>query len=185
MGRNTTALCTTLSRLLAIASIFFAMQNFSVAADIIEIADKGGQPIEKVMKDIFGTGEDPSGTEPVKDIDNVSAIGKFLQFPFKPSKASPGLHVSKDFEHPLQYAPPIVLIGSDDISKRWLKKNKLKLREISATLIVIEASSEHDIRQLSSEYEGKIMPMSSSDDLLTSYQIDHYPVLITQDGVYQ
>lgn len=185
MGRNSATLCGALKTASINLFIFFAMQNFANASEVILIADNGGEPIETVMKSIFGTGEDPSGKGEVTAIDNVNAISKMLQFPYKPSKATPGKHISKDFVNALQYAPPIVLIGSDNFSAKWLKKNSQRLRDLAATLVVIEASSEGDIKRLSSEFGGKIMPMTVSDELLKTYEIEHYPVLITQDGVYQ
>lgn len=172
-----------IAKLITGLSLIITAISFSCVAKptVTILADYGGENTSVVVANIFGSDEEKEDV----NVDNVSAMAKILQYPFKPRFANPGKHISKDFQNPIKHTPPIVLIGTDSFSLRWLQKNKVRLSEIGAKIIVIAANSPDDFKRIASEYRGEVMPMTDSDVLLSQFNIRAYPVLITQDGVYQ
>lgn len=158
--------------------------GFSGAAHSLEvIANHGAEPIRPILNRILGEND----KTPVEVPDNVSQMTQLMVFPFKPATASVGRWESKDFEKPMDNLAikPLAIIGSDPVSLAWLHANLSQLQNLSAGVVVVEANSADDIRKITSIYGQEVYPAQRSDGLLEQYQITHYPVLITENGVYQ
>lgn len=156
----------------------------SGAANSVEvIANHGAEPIRPILNRILGENE----KKPVEVPDNVSQMTKMLVFPFEPATATVGRWESKDFEKPMDKLAirPLAIIGSDPVSLAWLHANLSQLQTLSAGLVVVEAKSAEDIRKITGIYGQEVYPAQRSDSLLQQYHITHYPVLITENGVYQ
>lgn len=166
-------------QILIVASLFFQAH-----AAVEVIGDYGGEPIEIILADIMPKEDFPA--QPVKNVDIEKSIKGMISYPFTPSVATVGKFVSKDFtERNNGIISPVALIGADKVSANWFRAYKNKLQEIGATVFVVEAKSEFELKSLLASYNGQILPLQNSDKVFNTYGLFKYPVLITADGLYQ
>lgn len=80
---------------------------------------------------------------------------------------------------------PFFLVGYDDTSIHWLKSNRDKLLQLQATGLVINVKTEAELQALRDILpELSLMP-APADTLSERMGINHYPLLLTSDGIYQ
>lgn len=169
------------SQKLAFIALTFIFTTNAASATLPVIADFGGEPVPLILAEIMPKEDLPQQSA----VDAEVELKKLYTYPFSPSVAKPGKHKSKDFEVQQQIAMPIALVGTDNISAKWFRAYKKKLFEIGATVLIVEAKTEEKLRSLMMAYKGQISPLQKSDLIFSTYNIKHYPVLITADGVYQ
>jgi integrating conjugative element protein (TIGR03765 family) len=168
----------------AVQLLVALMLSFNVHAAIEVIGDFGGEPVEMILAEIMPKEDLPE--EPVKNVDIEKAIKGMVVYPFSPTIAIVGKFVSKDFtERQNEISSPVALIGTDKVSINWLRAYKNKLQEIGATVFVVEAESESNLKVLLASYSGQIMPLQNSDKIFQKFNLQKYPILITADGIYQ
>lgn len=81
--------------------------------------------------------------------------------------------------------PPFFLVGSDELSLRWLAANAKTLNEIGAVGLLVQADTQEDVRRVAAAARGLSVTPGSGSDLARVLGIRHYPVLITKDGLMQ
>ena len=162
-----------------IAFFVFFLQSANASLTIIK--DFGGVPAIDVIQQILPKDTPP----PKKEVDLQKEINSTIQFPFK-AIAIPGKVTDRDFESTLTtLLNPIALMGTDKRSMRWLSSNKKQLIALNTTVFIVSARSKSDLHQVINSYGGKVIPLTKSDIIFKKFKIVNYPVLITQDGVYQ
>lgn len=80
---------------------------------------------------------------------------------------------------------PFFLLGSDPVSLQWLAIHRDTLISISAVGMLVQADTEHDVRQVANIAEGLSITLGSGSDLASVLGIYFYPVLITREGITQ
>lgn len=83
------------------------------------------------------------------------------------------------------FAAPLFIIGSDRQSLRWVAVHRSKLKTLGAVGLLVEVPDEAALAQvLAATGDLPLIPAAGSD-LAQALQLEHYPVLVTQDGVRQ
>jgi integrating conjugative element protein (TIGR03765 family) len=80
---------------------------------------------------------------------------------------------------------PFFLIGSDQVSLRWLATHRDVLKSLGAVGMLVQADTEHDVRQVADVAGGLSITLGSGNDLASALGIYRYPVLITREGITQ
>ena len=80
---------------------------------------------------------------------------------------------------------PFFLVGSDELSLRWLAANAKTLNEIGAVGLLVQADTQEDVRRVAAAARGLSITPGSGSDLARVLGIRHYPVLITKNGFMQ
>lgn len=82
-------------------------------------------------------------------------------------------------------ARPFFLVGSDGLSQRWLRTRKTELLRLEALGMLIQAETEADVRRIAELGQGLPITLGSATDIAKVLGIDHYPVLISSQGLEQ
>jgi integrating conjugative element protein (TIGR03765 family) len=82
-------------------------------------------------------------------------------------------------------APPFFIIGSDDLSLRWLQSHRAALQHLGAVGMLVQAETEADVRRVAERAQGLPITLGSASDIAQALGITGYPVLITANGVEQ
>ena len=100
----------------------------------------------------------------------------------KPSIISTHAHQKAHLQNLPQ---PIFLVGSDDLSRTWLRDNREKLLALHAVGYVVEVSNVRDFKEVKAIAEPLPILPASADDFAAPLGLDAYPVLITQHEISQ
>ena len=169
-------------------------------AELVVIHDSSQtHPIESLLEPLLSDTPQPDGPShlgtPIRpgpdpgDIPDKGMLTRLLPV------RSPGLQagVIKDatpapavLTHLAQVNPrPFFLVGSDEMSLRWLVANAKTLRELDAAGLLVQADTEEDVRRVGEAAQGLSITPGSGTDLARILGIRHYPVLITKNGLMQ
>jgi integrating conjugative element protein (TIGR03765 family) len=105
-------------------------------------------------------------------------------FPVHSHLMSPGKMTAKAVTLP-QLSQPIFIIGSDDLSKAWLKEHKESLQRLKAIGFLVEVQDQSTFEIMSNMVQGLVMVPLSGDQMAAQWHIEHYPVLISQQAIEQ
>lgn len=109
-----------------------------------------------------------------------------MLYPLTPSSMSPGMVGNIKFVDQLSNQfRPLAIVGTDPLSKKWLKVRKDSLVKLNAPVFVVQANSNSEVIELRKSYPGLTIIPSSSDGMGSQLNLKHYPVLITKQGVWQ
>jgi integrating conjugative element protein (TIGR03765 family) len=108
--------------------------------------------------------------------------------PLPPSEPSLGIFpitshlLTPAVDQPVLYIPllrqSIFLIGTDELSVRWLQQNITKLQAIHATGFLVQVQSQQEAEQvIKLSADLPLIPMSG-DSFAQQWNIAHYPVLL-------
>ena len=100
---------------------------------------------------------------------------------------SPGLTPGKitPRTHHVPFARAFFLIGSDAISKRWLKQHRKTLKQMGAVGLLVEATSPEDLRAIAALADGLPITPASGSDIAEAIGIVHYPAGISGGRIWQ
>lgn len=80
---------------------------------------------------------------------------------------------------------PLFMIGADPLSRRWLAQHRMRLKELGAVGMLVQADTPEDLQAVSQVAEGlRIMPASGTE-IARLYALKHYPVLIWRGRIEQ
>ena len=77
------------------------------------------------------------------------------------------------------------MIGADLRSEQWLIQHRARLVRLGAVGMLIEVPDETALNRLIELAKDLTLLPASGSDLAESLDLDHYPVLITKDGIEQ
>lgn len=77
------------------------------------------------------------------------------------------------------------MIGSDAISKRWLKQHRKALKQMGAVGLLVDVTSLEDLRAITELADGLSITPASGSDIAKSIGIRHYPVGISGGHIWQ
>lgn len=108
----------------------------------------------------------------------------FDPYPIESTLMTPGI-VQPILMNLTQLVQPIFLVGADSLSTNWLKQNIAKLTALRAIGFLVHADSEADLtafKQIAGSLP--IVPLNA-DQFAKQWNLNHYPVLITAQGITQ
>jgi len=108
----------------------------------------------------------------------------FNIFPIETPLMSPGKFETRSIDLP-QLPQPLFIIGSDELSKNWLKQHVEQLKQIKAIGFLVQAKNESDFKTIKSIADGLVIIPLSGNQLAVQWNIDHYPVLISRKAIEQ
>jgi len=90
----------------------------------------------------------------------------------------------KRFEQPLEgYFPrmlfPVCVVGDDELSLQWVKRNRRYLAESGAQCFLVSAGSAESVAPVLRLLKGIVVYPANGDAIADYFKIKHYPVLIT------
>jgi len=182
-----------------------AIASPSALADLTVIYDSGRtKPIAPLLspflvdKELLDEEQSGHSDNPAdstnQNVLSVSALGSAALSNLLPVR-SPGLQVGdlagtqlkpEVLSRLAQGNPhPFFLIGSDEVSLRWLATHRDTLKSLGAAGMLVQADTEQDVRQVADIALGLSITLSSGSDLARALGVNRYPVLITRDGIMQ
>lgn len=109
--------------------------------------------------------------------------GEADMLPVRTSRMSPGVVSPRVLEAP--GLTPLFLVGEDERSIAWLRRNAASLRERKAVGLVVNVQTAEALARLRGVASGLELAPVSADDLAERLNLQHYPVLITSTGIEQ
>lgn len=106
-------------------------------------------------------------------------------FPIRTSRLTPRRLTQEQSSYLSTMIFPICVIGTDDLSRQWLSRNRQHLIEMNAQCLLVSAESEADARSLLKLTHGLQVYPAHGDAIADYFKIEHYPVLITQRTISQ
>ena len=155
------------------------------AAPVV-IYDAGGEPLAPILKRLFEDEADTNSKSPIQSAQAAQQHSVPFELPIKTPEMSPGRVTPRAINQPYM-TRPLFLIGTDRLSQQWLIQNRIKLSELNAAGMIIQADTTEELQaiaRISNGYNLQIMPASATD---IAHQLDlkHYPVLIWKNGIEQ
>lgn len=151
------------------------------------VADHGGESTRRYFAPIAGAGVSESEgyspqigvtqrrTQPFSEADMLPVVSERL---------SPGSVAPRALQLPGGFTP-IFLIGDDNLSRDWLVQRGDILRDMNAVGLVVQVKDEPSLQALRAEAEGLELRPVSGDGLAGRLGLQHYPVLISANGIEQ
>lgn len=140
-------------------------------------------------KVLFDSGQTVSIT-PYTDIikvynpKKVKPMTVFNPLPIETPGLLPGKVIKRKISQPY-LSNPIFLIGDDELSNRWLLKNKALLIRINAVGMLVNVRNKQELHRIAKVAKGlKIIP-APAIDLAKQLGLKHYPVLISKQFIEQ
>lgn len=165
-------------------------------AELTVIYDSGEtRPLAPLLRPLLGNREPVLSSDvPVPPAPSTLRAGTADVHTLLPVR-SPGLSVGESTTSALNPAVlrrlaainprPLFLVGADERSLRWLATHRDSLQRLGAVGLLIQAETVADVRRVADVAQGLPMTLASGSDLAAALGIQHYPVLITGDGLQQ
>ena len=103
--------------------------------------------------------------------------------PVRSAKLTPGTVARRIIDAP--GLRPFVVVGDDEASHAWLRRQATALRERGAVGLVVNVETMQGLARLRSLVPGVPLAPVSGDDLAERLGLRHYPALITATGIEQ
>lgn len=103
--------------------------------------------------------------------------------PVRSERLSPGKVENRVSNNP--GLPPLFLVGDDDLSRRWLTSRQGVLQQLKAVGLVVNVQHLNALTELREIGAGLDMVAASADELAERLGLQHYPLLITANGIEQ
>lgn len=165
-------------------SLLLWAQSLSAQAELIEIADHGGVSTAIYFERI--TMDDPIENSPMgKPLSPEQVAQHANRFPIHSKLLSPGRVKAQKWQQPAFMSTTIALIGYDNASFKWLRKNRKKIVTQGTMIMVVNVKSQQQFKKIQNIFPGNQMLAMSGDDVARQLKISHYPVLISSKGISQ
>lgn len=76
-------------------------------------------------------------------------------------------------------------MGSDKLSQQWLKQFSKQLKQINEVRFLVQASNRDDLNMMKQLAEDIIFISMPGNALIQEWNIELYPILISQRGIEQ
>ncbi len=103
--------------------------------------------------------------------------------PVRSTKLTPGTVARRVIEAP--GLRPFVVVGDDEVSHAWLRREATALRERGAVGLVVSVETVQGLARLRALAPGVPLAPVAGDDLAERLGLRHYPALITATGIEQ
>ncbi len=119
----------------------------------------------------------PTPQVPTTSADEASML------PVRSAKLTPGTVARRVIEAP--GLRPFVVVGDDEASQDWLRRNAASLHERSAVGLVVNVETVQALSRLRALAPGVPLAPVSGDDLAERLGLRHYPALINANSIEQ
>lgn len=141
------------------------------------------------ISDYGGRASGVPDIELIKNTTQITAqrpsVGVLKKFPVL-SDMRPGyLNAPIALQTPQPRAEPFFIIGDDEFSRDWIKKNKTYLLEITAQGLATNIQNESILNELKAWVHPLDIIAIPVDDIAQALNINVYPVLITGEEIAQ
>ncbi|MDY6216095.1 integrating conjugative element protein [Actinobacillus porcinus] len=168
------------NRKTSLLSLIMSLCSLSAIAQPTVIADLGGESAVRFY-------------EPIQPVHSPEAPKHHNAVPSQLSEAQLLPVVSHKFSvgkvnaqaMNLPGIQPFFLVGYDDVSMDWLNANRDKLIKLQATGLVINVKTEAELQALRDILPELTFMPAPADSLSERLGIQHYPLLLTSEGIYQ
>ncbi|HBM3184867.1 TPA: integrating conjugative element protein [Klebsiella oxytoca] len=140
------------------------------------LADYGGEPTAPFYE---GLNRDAPPVAPASEPAPTPLLA--TGFPVRTPELTPGEVPRRAFQAP--GITPLFLVGDDERSREWLRRNAVGLSALRATGIVVNVESPQRLATLQALTPGTVLVPSSGSDIAGRLQLTHYPVLVTASGL--
>ena len=152
-------------------------------AALTVIYDSSDTQLMAPFLEAFESSETIAPQRPTIQPPQLGAADPASLLPIHSPGLTPGLIQPKTHDRP--FARPFFLIGSDSLSRQWLLEHRVRLKEIGAAGMLVQADTMGDLQAIAELAAGlSVMPASASD-IAKALGISHYPVLISAHGIEQ
>lgn len=154
-------------------------------AELTVVADYGGAPALPYYAAIKAAGV--SEADAYSAMNEARALGPISEadmLPVHSRRLAPG-PVAARRPHLPAHMTAFFLLGTDALSRRWLKQRATRLLELHAVGLVVDVDSAAQLRQLRRLGNGLVLRPVAGDDLAERLNLSHYPVLITATAIQQ
>ncbi len=160
---------------------FFGTVSFA-SAELTVIFDNGQA---RPLSDFLGP---PDSVQPDKvpsysQKPQLGAADVQSLLPIRSAGLTPGKLTAR--AHHVPFARAFFLIGSDALSKRWLKQHRKALEQMGAVGLLVEATSLEDLRAIAELADGLPITPASGSDIAKAIGISHYPAGISGGRIWQ
>lgn len=114
----------------------------------------------------------------------ISGTANFSVLPVRTPSMHPGRVESRKITFPYLQLP-LFIVGSDDLSKRWLQENRAQLKALQAVGMLVQAETERDLNDIKAIADGLWISPASGESIAASLDLHRYPVLISKTGIEQ
>lgn len=152
-------------------------------AGLTVIYDSGQSlPIAPFLE-IFEAADEGPQQSPATKKPQLGAADPETWLPIRSPGLTPGPVRGRKHERP--FARPFFLIGSDPLSRQWLKVHRERLKKIGAVGMLVQADGVEDLHSIARLADGLAILPASASDIARALGVSHYPVLISAHGITQ
>jgi integrating conjugative element protein (TIGR03765 family) len=153
------------------------------AAALSVIYDNGAtEPIAPFL-DVFESPDEPPPQRPTRPKPHLGAADFNALLPVRSPGLTPGPVQAR--AHALPFTRPFFLIGADALSRQWLHDHRVRLQQMGAVGMLVQADTLEDLRAIARLSEGLSILPASASDIAKALRISHYPVLVSPQGIEQ
>ncbi len=163
--------------------LFPPLVSADLSAELTVIHDSGDttRPLAPLLE-VFAADEPPvPRVDPHRP--NLGAADLELLLPVQSPGLTPGQVERRHLD--IKFARPFFLIGSDPVSRHWLKTHRKELLRIGAVGMLVQAETVEDLRAIAKLSGGLPILPAPATDIAKALGLSHYPVLVSNQGIEQ
>jgi integrating conjugative element protein (TIGR03765 family) len=166
-----------------IGVLFFPpLVSAELSAELIVICDSGDTRPLGPLLEVFAADEPPvPRAEPNRP--NLGAADPERLLPIQSPGLTPGKVERRHLDR--RFARPFFLIGSDPVSRHWLRAHRAELLRIGAVGMLVQAATVDDLRVIAALAGGLPILPAPATDIAEALGLSHYPVLVSGQGIEQ
>jgi integrating conjugative element protein (TIGR03765 family) len=166
-----------------IGVLFFPpLVSAELSAELIVICDSGDTRPLGPLLEVFAADEPPvPRADPHRP--NLGAADLDRLLPIQSPGLTPGQVERRHLD--IKFARPFFLIGTDPVSRQWLRAHRAELLRIGAVGMLVQVETVHDLRAIAALSGGLPILPASASDIAEALGLSHYPVLISNQGIEQ
>ncbi|PHM46688.1 integrating conjugative element protein [Xenorhabdus miraniensis] len=150
-------------------------------AELNVIADLGGKDATPFYEGI--NAQQSSQSLPLVQHSAPEMAGEAAMLPVNTPELTPGTVANRSLQLPGVGA--LFLIGDDPESRQWLSQHAERLKQLHAVGLVVNVSTITGLQSLRALVPDLLLSPASGTELARRLQLQHYPVLITENTLTQ
>ncbi len=161
---------------------FLSLVSADLSAELTVIHDSGDTRPLAPLLEVFAAHEPPvPRANPHRP--NLGAADLDRLLPIQSPGLTPGQVERRHLD--IKFARPFFLIGTDPVSRQWLRAHRAELLRIGAVGMLVQVEKVHDLRAIAALSGGLPILPASASDIAEALGLSHYPVLISNQGIEQ
>ncbi|CDH06729.1 putative exported protein [Xenorhabdus bovienii str. oregonense] len=149
-------------------------------AELNVIADLGGKDASPFYESINAQ---PSHRAAKSHYFSPEVAGEAAMLPVNTPELTPGKVVNRSLQ--LSGIGALFLIGDDPDSRQWLSQHAAQLAQLHSVGLVVNVSTMAELQSLRVLAPDILLSPASGTELARRLQLQHYPVLITENALTQ